>query len=250
MTDQTAGIGHNTDGLTAAQQIAENLKEKHAKLIERAELLEGMDGRAPDITDQTVADKVAEAVRQCTALEKAAEGERVAEKEPYLSAERAVDGFFRNLVKPVTAAKEGLLRKLTTWQRKIDDEKREKLRQEAAEQARQAQEAARLAAAAKTETAFQEAARAEEQAAETKKAAETTPSIELTRSRTDAGVLSGLRSEWRFEVEEPRKVPRQYCVHSDALIRGAIKAATTPDGDCPLEIKGVRIYKHTFSQVR
>ena len=249
MTDQAPGLGHN-DPPTAAQQIADNLREKHKQLIERAALLEGMDGRAPDITDQTIADKVAEAVRQCTALEKAAEGERVAEKEPYLSAERAVDGFFRNLVKPVTAAKEGLLRKLTVFQRKVEDERREKLRQEAAEQARQAQEAARLAAAAKTEERFQEAARAEEQAVEAHKVAETTSTIELTRSRTDAGVLSGLRSEWTFEVEESRKVPRQYCVHSDALIRGAIKAATTPDGDCPLLIKGVRIFKRTFSQVR
>lgn len=73
---------------------------------------------------------------------------------------------------------------------------------------------------------------------------------QLTRSRTDLGVVSSLRTTWVFQVDDADEVPRLYLSVNEGAIRAAIKAATTKDGKCPLKIPGVRIYEKQESVVR
>lgn len=242
-----AGIGDNSGGMSAAQAIGTNLLEKHPDVVRRSGELAGMIGRAPKAVDnEDDANKISEAVRQCTAFEKMAKALRVEEKEPYLEGGRAVDGFFAKLIDAVSKTKESLLRVRTAYDMQVEAEARRK-RDEEARRARQ--EADRIAAEARTNADRDRAVQAEQRAQEAKEAAVVKPA-ELTRTRTDTGVVSSLRSEWKHEVEDPKKVPKKFMVPSDALIKGAIKAATLPDGSCPLEIPGVRIFEHKFSQVR
>lgn len=73
---------------------------------------------------------------------------------------------------------------------------------------------------------------------------------DMSRTRTDRGAVSSLRTTWEHEVIAAEDVPREYCVVKDSLIRDAIKAATTDDGKCTLSIPGVRIFPKQSSVVR
>lgn len=247
MDTTLAGIGDNSGGLSQAEQIAQNVREKHPDLVKRSAELAGMLERAPtEATDEDTANKISEAVRQCTAFLKSAEATRVEDKEPYLAGGRAVDGAFKTLTDPVAKTKQALERVRTAYDIRVEEAERERLRKEAEEARKKAE---KIAADANTAAGQERAAVAAQVAEEAQQAVKAT-SADLTRTRTDSGVTTSLRSEWRFEITEAKKVPKKYLVPSEALIKAAIKAATTKDGECPLEIAGVRIYKHRFSQVR
>jgi DNA polymerase III alpha subunit (gram-positive type) len=113
----------------------------------------------------------------------------------------------------------------------------DRLAAERAEQERENREARDRAAAARVESS-------EAKADSKVKAAE------LTRARTDLGVVSSLRTTWVFDVEDADEVPRAYLSVNEGAIRVAIKAATTKDGKCPLKIPGVKIYAKQESIVR
>jgi len=245
--DALAGIGDNSGGMDAATAIKENLTERHPDIVKRSGKLAGMIERAPKSVDNEAdANKISEAIRQCTAFIKIATETRVKEKEPYLAGGRAVDGFFANLIDAVDKTKKSLLSVRTAYDVAVEAETRRQ-REEAARIQRE--EADRQAQEARTAQQQDRAAVAETVAQEAEQAAKVKPA-ELTRTRTDTGVVSSLRSEWRHEVTDPKKVPKKFMVPSDALIKGAVKAAVLPDGSCPLDIPGVRIYEHKFSQVR
>lgn len=258
MTIDVANLGHNSGDMTLAQQIGENLAEKHKDIKDRAAELNGMLERAPKAVDNvTDADKLSEAVRQCTAFLKVANETRIAEKEPFLSAGRAVDGFFQKLASDVEKTKSALLQVRTAYdvavERAARMQREEDARRAREEADRARQEAERIAAEARSKAAIERAAeqaavaeqRAEEAHQETKATA-----AELTRTRTDSGVLTSLKSEWVPEIIEPKKVPRKYCQPDEKLLRAAVKSAVNADGECPLEIPGVRIYRKYASQVR
>lgn len=255
--DTTVGIGDNSGGLSVAEQIAENLKDKHPAIVKRAADLAAALERLPASVDNLDdAEKLSETVRMCTAFLKNSDATRVEEKEPYQTGGRAVDGFFKNLEAGVekTKAQAGRVRS----QYDIAVEARERARR--VEEARIAQEAADKAAeeARKANTAAaQERVLQTQQHAEETQQATKAPSADLTRSRTGSGVTTSLRSEWRHEVTLAKKVPRKYCEPVDGLLKAAVKAATQKDGTNSLVdadgnslIPGVRIYEHKFSQVR
>lgn len=242
-----AGIGDNSAGIDAATQISDNLRERNPDLVKRASELADMKDRVPaSVDNEDDANEISTAIRQCAAFEKASEGARVGEKEPYLAGGRAVDGFFQNLAKPVTAVKTSLLRVRTAYDMAVADRERKRRQEEAA---KAAEEAARLARDAETAREKTQAAVAVAVAEDAHQATRVKPA-ELTRTRTDEGVVTSLRSEWRHEVIDPALVPREYCVPEDRLLRAAVKAATTKAGQCLLEIPGVRIFEHHASQVR
>lgn len=242
-----ATIGHNVGDVDIATQVRDNLAEKFRDLAKRAVELASMIERAPtEVDNETDANKLSEAIRMCTAFEKSAEGARVEAKEPYLQAGRSVDGYFKTMVEPVSRTKSALNKVRTAYDIKVEAEER-RVREEAARKARE--EADRLAETARTAAQQDRAAVAEQQAEQAAQAAKVT-AAELTRTRTETGVGTSLRVEWRGEIVEPGRVPRKYCVPSEGLIRAAIKAAVQPDGTCPLEIAGVRIYEHKESRVR
>jgi len=249
-----ANLGHNVGDIDLATQIGDNLREKHPDLVKRAGELDGMEARAPlPLTNADDADKVSTAIRQCTEFLKAAESTRVEDKEPYLAGGRAVDGFFQKLIKGVQDTKAKLLRGRTVWDEQIEAEARRR----AAEEAKKAREEAEaLAAKARTDAQKDRAVQAETRAEEAYQATKVS-AAELTRTRTDTGIVTSLRKEWRHEVVDPKKVPKKFMVPSDPLIRAAVKAATLPDGGNSLVdadgnslVPGVRIYQHSMSQVR
>ena len=242
-----ARIGDNSGDVPLAQQISENLREKHPDVVKRSGDLAGMIDRAPTAVDnEDDANKVSEAVRQCSAFLKMAGELRVSEKEPYLEGGRAVDGFFRNLTDTVEKTKNALLRVRTDYDVAVERAARQR-REEEARKARE--EAERIAAEAKTRADLERVAVAESRAEEAHQATKVT-AAELTRTRTDTGVTTSLRSEWDFEILEARKVPRKFCVPDPKLIKAAVKSAVTADNDCPLEVAGVRIFLKHVSQVR
>lgn len=255
------GIGDNSGGMDAAELIKANLAERAEDLVKRADELLAAEARVPKSVDNaTDADKVSTFIRQCTALEKALNEKRTAEKEPYLSGGRAVDGYFASVTDPVKKLKDRLTAIRTAYdvavyqaeQRRRAEEARI-AREEAdarAAQARAEAEAARSAADKKRAAdAADQSAVAEVKAEAAAEAVKEKPA-EMTRTRTDLGVTSSLRQEWVYEITEPKHVPRKYCVPEDKLLRAAVKAAVMPDGSCPLEIKGVRIFQRYVTQVR
>lgn len=252
MTD-VATIGDNSGELTEAEKIAANLAEKHTKIVARAKEIETKLANVPDvITTQDESDKLSEFVRACMTFDKNADATRVEEKAPYMAAERAVDGFFNQLRDKVSKVKATLSQRGTAYDLKVQAAEKAR-RIEVARQA--AEEAEILAAKAKAATKLDQedklvAASVAQQAAQDAKAAVDVKPAELTRTRTGSGVTRSLRVTWLHEVTDPKKVPKKYLVPSDALIKAAIKDATTADSKCDLEIAGVRIYPDYHSPVR
>lgn len=243
--------GSNSGALSEAEQISENLNDKHPKLKERAEELNGMLARLPaSVEDEETADKVSEAVRQCTEYLKTLESTRVEETEVYLAGQRAVMGWSRSLSKLVTIVKDRALRLRSDYDIAVENRERAR-REEEARKAREEADRLRKEAAAReaTQRDAERAAQAEQRAEEARAAAKAAPA-ELTRTRTVSGVTTSLKTVWDFEILEDRQVPRKFCKADAGLIRAAVKSAVTPDNECPLEIKGVRIFKRSFSQVR
>ncbi len=249
-----AGIGDNSGDMSAATAITENLTERHPDVVKRSAELAGMIERAPKSVDnEDDANKVSEAIRQCTAFIKIATETRVKEKEPYLAGGRAVDGFFQNLIAVVDKTKAALLRVRTDYDVAVERAARQR-RDEEARRARE--EADRIAAEARTKADQERVAVAESRAEEAHQATKVT-AAELTRTRTDTGVTTSLRSEWVHEVVDPKRVPKKFMVPDDKLIRAAVKSATDKDNNNSLvdadgnsTVPGVRIFLKHVSQVR
>lgn len=284
------GIGGNNPP-NQIEVLQARLAETHKPLIERADQLAGMAERLPAACDdEDTAQKLADAIKSCAAFEKNSEAARVSAKEPYLSAERAVDGWFKKLAAPVSTVKTRMAALLTAYQRKKEAEERERLRAAAAEaerqrkeeerkrreaeaEARRAQEEAerlaREAAKSKADAAAAEAARlaAEKAAADAREAAAqaavareeanaakadaTARPAELTRTRSDLGSVASLRRTWHYEVTNEEEIPRMFLTVDHAAIKAFIKSSTDKkSGDCRAKIPGVRIFDQHDTAVR
>lgn len=246
-----ANIGDNSGSLSAAEQIKENLDGRHGDLLARAAQLSGMDERAPPADSEANANKISEAIRQCYEFEKVAEGIRVQEKEPYLQGGRSVDAYFKNLIDPIAKTKMRLQTKRTEYDIAVERAERQRREEEARiERERWAAAAKEAAEAIRNKAAAEERAVVAEQRAEEAVQATKATSADLTRTRTDSGVVTSLKTVWDFEIVTPKDVPRKFCTPEPGLIRAAVKAAVQPDGSNTLEIKGVRIFQRKVSQVR
>src|SRR4051812_39027847 len=93
--DDAVGIGHNLPP-SDVEVLREKLAEKNADLLNRQEELVSAANRAPDSCDnEDAAKKFTDTIKMMTACKKSLEGRRIEEKEPYLTLERSVDGFFK-----------------------------------------------------------------------------------------------------------------------------------------------------------
>ena len=131
-------------------------------------------------------------------------------------------------------------------QRKLDAEVAEANRKAAEEAKAKAEEEARARKASEEEI---EAAKrkAEEEA---KKNAIEAPQVQApvtpkqeTTIRTETGTSAHSRKPWKHRIIDGKKVPREYCSPSDALIREAIKQGVR-------EIEGVEIYQEVKNVYR
>lgn len=252
------GIGHNAGNM--AESLRDDLSEKHQDVRTRAaELIAAADRVPASVDSDETAGKIGDFIKQITACHKAAEGARVAEKEPHLAASRIVDGFFKAITDPLEKAKKDIERRLTAYLREKADAER-RAREEAARIEREAAEAARKAAeeaerqaqdSATLQTAIDAEAAAKQAAADAEKArkAAEVNAAELSRNRGDYGSVSSLRTFWDFSDLDRAALDLETLRHhlpTDALekaVRSFIKAGGR-------DLRGVRIFENTQAAVR
>ena len=223
-------IGHNQ--IPEIESLTSDLKVRADELLAAVE-------RVPATLDQATVGRAADFVKQIGTHAKMIEERRSAAKQPYLEAGRVIDGAFKSIADPLTAAKKRVEAKIGDYQRKVADEERKRREEEAR---RAAEEAERAAAEAKTATDLETAIQREEEAKKAAEAALAKPA-EMARTHGAMGAVATVRTTWEFEIENAADVPRQYCQPSDALIRMAVKGGERA-------IPGVRIYQRESTVVR
>lgn len=179
---------------------------------------------------------------------KALDEARLAEKRPHLDANTAIDEKFKPLLAALTKVRELFAPKLRAF--KLAEERRLKLEQEAAEKEaerlRQEAEVAKQAAQQAVEApapgadvvgAALQAEELERQARAAEKVAAAPPARPIIRGDL-GGRGKGLRTVWRFELQDFAKVPDKWKILNEVAINQAIRS-----GDHPVRrIAGLRIY--------
>lgn len=214
-----------SDALTdAVNDLPERLDEEFAHIKKRTAELTASLARAPKIVTADNAGAVSDAIAQISAHVNASDALREAARQPVLTAQRQINGWFdRNcfdaldVPKSTTAAKQVLTQRLTVYERA-----------KAAEELRQRQEAERLArdeamraaqaaeAASRTITTDEDlnAAIAAEDHAQALRAtalealeATTAPIATLSTVRGDFGSSSSLRANWKARPVDKQGKP-------------------------------------------
>ena len=232
------------------------LSEDHAQLRHDVETIASRANAAPrEIKAPADLDAIGSLVKDTNALARKADAARKSAKEPFLSAGRDVDTFFKTLtdrLERISSIFQGIANEHA---RKVADEARRAAQEEARrareEEARQREIAARAEEANRAKTADKHEAKAEAAADRAQEAEATAQAsaADLTRMRTSSGILSTARTEWTFEIEDFDKVAldklRPYIKRDaiDAAIRAAIKMGVR-------ELGGVRIFEEIKASFR
>ena len=163
-------------------------------------------------------------------------------KAPVLHAQRLIDGGAKKLTDKLAAASTTVTSRITEYLRKKEAALRVAAEQEAARL--QAEAEARIAEAQATATieAHDSAVEAIEQAQAAVAVAEAKP-LELTRTRSAGGGLTGLKDNWVYEILDLTKVPAHLLTINDAAVKLAVKQGSR-------EIPGLRIWNDAKAFVR
>lgn len=237
--------------------IRDILAEKHGHAIQDLEAIATRANAAPkEIKDDADLVAVSTIVSDARALVKKLDSARTAEKEPYLSGGREVDGYFREQTDRLDRIVNALTMRATEYQRakaaearRLAEEKERAEREEADRQRRIADEEAarsRPIAAAKHEA---KAEAAEDRAAEAAAKAQTA-AADTTRVRA-AGVTVSARTEWTFEITDWNRIDlnalRPHFKRED--VEKAIRQYVRNNkGSAPLA--GVRVYEDVKANIR
>lgn len=255
--------GHNAPPADA-NPLLTRLNNDFADLLKRRDDLLGGAARAPTvIEDEDTAGKMADFVqKQIDPFLKKAKAVHEAEKEPFLSAGRTVDGFWHTLIDNLEKAKIGLNKVRKAYaDKKADEERRrreEEARAAAAEAARLRREAEEAAARLAAETELPAAIAAEDTARQAEavavratEAAAAKPA-EMGRSRGAHGGMTTLREFWNFADLDRDAIDLEALrshLPADALekaVRSWITAnkdaLAGPDGK---KLAGVRVFADT-----
>ena len=254
------GVGHNLPPAENAEILRAEFAERHGALVRRRDdLLQAVDRVPATVDDDQTAGNVGDFIKQLDAGRKAAEGARVAEKEPFLEGGRTVDGWFKKITEPLIDAKKDIEARLNIYLRaKADAERkareeaerlaREKAAEAAAEAARKEQEAKDAKGLDDAVAAEDAAKAAAEAAAEAQQEADAKPA-ELSRTRGDYGSVASLRARWTFKDLDRATLDLQALrqhLSTDALekaVRSYIKAGGRA-------LPGVHIFETTSTVVR
>lgn len=248
-------MGHNKPG--EESPLKTRLEADHADLLGDINALADKANRAPKtIKSEDQLGLVGDLAKSASAIIKRADTARSAEKEPYLTAGREIDGFFRAAIERMERIKTVLGQRATEYLRLKEAEERrereEKARREREEAQRLLAEAARAeeagkigkaeAAKDKAELAFDKAERAEREAA--------APAGDLVRTRSASGAsLTTLRKTWAFEIVDLGAVDlaalRPYIARAD--IEKALRTFVQKGGR---QIAGVRIFEESSAAIR
>lgn len=245
-----AGIGHNKPPLR------DLLTDSHSALIHRVTQLNAAFSRAPEtVGDDDTQGKMGDYIKALTSCTKALEAARVAEKEPFLSASREVDGFFKQFTDGLGKIKATIERRVTVYlTAKAAEERRrrEAVEREAREAANKALAEAQAAEAAnrkaEADVALDRATAAEAVAAKAEQAVYAKPA-EMARTRGEMGSLSTLRTTWEAEIIDTAKIPLETIrafIPRDAIEKG-VKGFVRAGGR---ELSGVRIFEQSTAVVR
>lgn len=203
------------------------------------------DIEAIEVKSNDDAKRIAELGKSCAEARKAAEQQRKDLVGPLNDTVAKINAMF----KPITTAFEEVealaKKKATEWteaeRKRVADENRR--RDEAERKAREAKEAAEREAAKATEAAAsandvdaaleaqdaadrarQEADEAERKRKEALQAPIAQPAASMNKA---TGGTMKSRPSWGFRITDPTKIPREYCLPSEQLLRGALSAAKT-----------------------
>ena len=256
MTEAT--IGHNNPP-TDAEILKSTLAESNADLLNRAaELIAAADRAPAKIEDEETEQKITAFLGSIAKCEKSFAGKRVAEKEPYLTLGRVVDGFFKNHMDALDKARRKVKPALDArllWKR----EEQRRLDREAAEERtrlanEQAAEAARLEAANKPIAAAEAMTTALNTEATANRMAEKAEGKISVVARSSDGASANLRSVWKIEQTDRNKLDLELLRHhftDDAVqmaLNSHLRTMQKPVEGQP--VMGARIWEHTESVVR
>lgn len=252
---EIAPLKHNNPP-TDAEVLQEYLFGKNAAILKRADDLVEAAKRVPEnCPDDETAGKISELIKQINGAAKALETTRVAEKEPFLSQGRIVDGFFKSTTDRLAAAVRQAKTPLDGFLRRKEVEERRRREDEAAALRKQEQD--NLAAAALLEQAklkpeaqniLDDAVAAGDSAIKAQQAAEARPA-ELSRTRSDMGALASLRTVWVGEMVDQRTLDLDKLRHhiSPADLQKAINSYVRAGGR---ELAGAKIFEKSETVVR
>lgn len=199
------GPGHNAPRPLTASEVTAWLTETCEDMTRRRdEIIAGIDRfleKFPTITDEDTQRKASDFAGQKGAIAgflTTTEARRKGEKQPFLDAERSVDGFFKSLSDAVASGREKIRGRMTEYAVKLEKERREAARIEAEAAAKRAADAAAEAEKTLTPEKLETAADLAAVAERAEARAEASPA-ELSRVHGTMGSVSSLRTNWRFD---------------------------------------------------
>lgn len=201
---------------TDAEILRDKLLEKYADLIRRKDDLVKAAEAVPEVCDSPAMEKrMTDFIAKLNACAKSGTDSHKLEKDPFLTGGRVVDsvlksgveGAMSDLAKKVNDRVTAYKRKVLEDQRRAQEEERQRQEAEAARLAKEAEEAASALVDEDdldTALAAEQTARAAQAAATA--AAEPVRAAELTRTRTDLGVVSSLTTKLEGKILDIRQI--------------------------------------------
>lgn len=263
MNEQVPAIGHNsqaapplplvqidlsalTDGLADRYAQQQARCDAHGAAYTRFLAAYGAQG----LPDAEAAGRAGDWVKhQLNPLLKDIKAGHEHEKAAPLAAGRAIDAFFGRSGDEVGAVKRGVEEALDRWRRDQAARERAALQAKAEAERAEAQRLAMLAEVQQDAGAMHSATAAEERAEELAAAA-SAPVVQISRARGDFGAVVGTRTTWDFEIEDITKVPAEYLLVNEQMVRAAIRGAAKRDGVPQVKIPGIRVVARTKAAVR
>lgn len=217
-------------------------------LTRRAEMIAALNKTAtahPTISSDETLGAIAENMRMAIALGKTGEDRRKEQKEPFLEGGRAVDGWFKAWIAPLSAAMLPVQASMNVYGELIERRNRE-----AAQAERKRLDAIAERAQADAERALREnrseaaldaldAASEAAQAADDAGALAESKPAELTRTYGNYGAVTSMRQSWSWEIANLAIVPRAYLMVNPDAIKAAAKQRDT-QGKPAAVIPGIR----------
>ena len=197
---------------------------------------------ANGIGDDALVGRATDFAKQITTEAKATDETRTRIKAPVLHAQRLIDGEAKKLTDKLNSAVATITTRITMFLRAKEEAARKASEEEAARLQAEAEakimEAQQSGQQDQIDTAIEAIDKAQAAAA----VAEATP-LDLSRVRSQMGSLTGLKSNWVYDVVDLTKVPAHLLTINDAAVKLAIKQGAR-------EIAGLKIWNDTKASIR
>lgn len=224
--------------LASHASVVAALEARHEKFLQVT---------ANGICDDGVAGHATDFIKELKAAATATDETRTRIKAPVLHAQRLIDGEAKKLTDKVNGCAAVVTARITVFLRDKEAKARAVAEMEAARLAIEAE--AKLVEAQRSATIEAADAAVEAmQEANVAAALATAAPIELTRTRSVTGALTGLKDNWQFRVTDLSKVPAVYLQVNEVMVKVAMKSAGKAVKD--LKIEGLEIYNTPSAYVR